>query len=428
MDDSSKTLSPRSFLPLFLLPLLAAALIAVACGDATPAEREAKPAAVPVPETPADIFRAELNESLREPDPFLRAQRLGALLPTMGAGSVASVIDAITDDGMVDLRGTEYDLLVRAWARFHPEAAAQWALTRSDLIYRTAVLHAALFTWASMDPQAAAAATWGWSTAAKGLERVVPSALVRGWYRHGNSPELVEFVRTRPMGMLRQRALSVYIRVAAQTDGPAAIMQWAESLDDEDDDRFKLSAFRIVAAELTIADVEAGLRWCEKYCDTEYGKNMRSRIARTWATRDGPAALEWLSKGPAGNQRDFDIRLAYARWIRVNSKEALEWLPAQEGEGGLPDWLQSALPPYSRAVATSSPAKAVEWAEKIKDEKTREPIVVFAARIWLGVDKPAAEAWLEQASLSEEALEQIRSGPEVPNRPPADPGDDDDDA
>jgi hypothetical protein len=55
------------------------------------------------------------------------------------------------------------------------------------------------------------------------------------------------------------------------------------------------------------------------------------------------------------------------------------------------------------------------WAERIEEEDRREAAMILVAQLWRGVDEDAAEAWLEEASLSDEAREKARSP--LPDRP-----------
>jgi cyanate lyase len=88
-----------------------------------------------------------------------------------------------------------------------------------------------------------------------------------------------------------------------------------------------------------------------------------------------------------------------------------------------PEWLKDLYGEYARKLAADSPAEAIRWAERIENAGERELTVVRIARRWLKQDEEAAEAWLEQSSLSERALRQARNTSAPDYLPAADPGD-----
>jgi hypothetical protein len=49
----------------------------------------------------------------------------------------------------------------------------------------------------------------------------------------------------------------------------------------------------------------------------------------------------------------------------------------------------------------------VEWAQRIQREREREVVLIRIARIWRASDEAAADAWLEQSPLSEEARAKV---------------------
>jgi hypothetical protein len=261
-------------------------------------------------------------------------------------------------------------------------------------------------TWAEADPQAAVSAAWPWATQTTTLERIVPSALVRGWFAANNPPELAQWIQALPVGIPRQRAIAAYVRVVIQAQGSEAVKRWAESLPD-DDATYKLAVFRRVVDALSKLDIEAGLRWCDSQCDGPYGSNMRSLIARNWVASDGASALEWLSSAPEGHERFLATQVTFALWARIDREAALDWMAAQAAVEPIP-WLQAIYPIHAKLVVEDAPADAIESAKRIEDDATREAVLIKVARVWRYLDEAAAEEWLLQSSLSEEARERVR--------------------
>lgn len=409
------------------LPLVGAAItvVGLAACDAAPPQPDATPAPTESATPTAaddldDIVRKSLVEILRDPDPYARARRLGTLLPTLGPESVSAVKE-ILGDRSLDPRASELELLLRYWASYEPAEALLWAKERSRLGYREAALFAALSTWAEADGRAAAGASWGWVVESKSFERILPIALIRGWYAGaaGDTRDLTEFMRSLPIGIPRQRALSVYLRVAMENDGADAATAWASSLPDEsEDDRiYKLEVFRRAMDRLSILDLDAGLRWCEEQCYGPYGDNLRSIIARNWVLRDGPAALAWLAATREDQERELAIRLSFGLWADRDREAAFEWFREVTADEP-PAWLAPTYPAYARLLSGEDPVTAIAWAGRIEHDAEREQMLVNVARVWRYLDEDAADEWLLTSPLSEEAREKARLAPKRAMLPP----------
>jgi len=401
------------------LALLCAAVCAfglIAC-DAEPPGKTAvsqplAPEEVEPGETISHVVRDALAEILRDKDPLSRAKRLGTLLPTLGSESVA-VVEPTVEDMQFDLEATDLELLMRYWATYEPEDASNWAKSRSNPIFRVAAIYAALKTWAEMDPQAAVDAAWQWGEENPALADVVPLALVRGWYASGGIEGLWEFIRSTGTGVGQKRTIAAYIRAMIQSEGPEAAMRWAEST--PDDDAYKRTIYRQLASALPYFDVESAIRWCDAHCDGPLGDGLRSRIGQNWLRREGPAALAWLSTAPESHDNDLATRMTFQEWVQLDSDTAMAWMAselASQSPGVEPArWLLPILPVYTRYLAPEAPAEAIEWAAWIKDEEDREFVRIACVRLWREEDEAAAEAWLLQSPLSEEAREKARVPP-----------------
>ena len=66
------------------------------------------------------------------------------------------------------------------------------------------------------------------------------------------------------------------------------------------------------------------------------------------------------------------------------------------------------IPLYIKFLAPDEPAKAIELAAWLEDKEKSEQMIIASARIWRQQDEAAAEAWLLQSPLSEEAREKAR--------------------
>jgi len=385
-----------------------------ACDATTPQNASVSPPAQPgaigageaiaAGETLTDVVRAALADVVRDPDAFSRARRLGALLPTLGPELVPAAVETLGNPTL-DLGATEVELLVRFWATHQGEEASRWAVEKSPPGFRSAAIFASLARWAETDPWAAASAAQRWSRRPD-VREAVQIALVEGWFA-ANPDELAQFIHDMGMGFFQQRALLTYLRAMIKTQGIDAAVRWAEAVPD-DDAAYRTAVYRQVIAVLALFDHEAAVRWCDAHCDGPHGKHLRNLLGMQWAVRDGAAALAWLSSAPEGHAKDLAVRSAFGEWGRADREAALGWMEAQT-TGELDPWLRPIIPVYAQLLAQDSPAEGIKWAERIESDDDREILLVRFARAWRQIDEAAAETWLLQSSLSEEAREKVRS-------------------
>jgi hypothetical protein len=364
------------------------------------------------PQTPAAAAplgsaepRAAILDVLRERDAFARASRLSTLLPALGPEAVPQV-RATLENLATDRSGVEIALLVRFWAIHAPKDAVTWALLKSPTGYRSGAIGAAFEPWAKVDPEAAGKRIQTMSLLPDAKLDAAEIAVVRGWFESG-LPGLEDYIRDLGMGVPQQRALGVFARNAIQRDGPEAIARWAESIPDEDE-TFKLDAFRQLGTQLAMIDPAAARAWCDAHCEGPFGTTLRQLIAQRWAAQDGRAAMQWLSTAPAGKERDWAVKGAFRGWFRSDRESLSSWVAAM-GLDGVEPWFQPALEGYAIWVGATDPSEGMKWAAVITDDVDRERTFVTIARRWHLLDESAADAWIEQSPLSEEARERART-------------------
>ena len=269
--------------------------------------------------------------------------------------------------------------------------------------------------WAAVDPEAALVA----AQAMRGhtepeVIRTAEVALVRGWFESGHAG-LEQYIRDLGRSIQRQRALFAYALAILRKQGSEALMRWAESVP-EADAVYKLSVYRQVTSALGVFDRDAALRWCDAHCDGPYGSGLRQRIARPWLRDEGGVPpLEWLSREPEGEDKETSLRVIFATWGIIDREAALDWMAAQTAGEPAP-WVRSIFAHYAKLLAADSPAKAIEWAERVEDDREREAALILVAHMWRQQDEAASEAWLLQSSLSEEAREKARKPVPAPPR------------
>ena len=360
------------------------------------------------PASAPDPDRVAISEILRDPDIFVRARRLGTLLPTLGPDSVSELSGIFTDPTLsYNIGGTEIELLTHYWAIHDPRAASTWAVEKSPRAYRRAALFATFPVWAKAEPFAALDAAKAWTTSHPDSSEALAIALIRGWYAAGDPPELREFIRSLGVTFNRQRAISAYTRVKLRAEGPDAVMRWAETVSDESA-KYKLGVYRQVAFALAPYDIDAALAWCTAHCDGPYGSSMRTMIVRGWMQTDPVTALAWIAEQPLDHEYPTVLGDTFTSWLKFDREPAMAWMADQVADEP-PKSLASAYSSYSIALAQDyGPAEGIPFAELIEDEQHREITLVILAKEWLKRDQSACEAWLEQSNLSEDARRRVR--------------------
>jgi hypothetical protein len=105
-------------------------------------------------------------------------------------------------------------------------------------------------------------------------------------------------------------------------------------------------------------------------------------------------------------------------WSRVDQAGAKAWLgslsPTAFHDPALQAWAEEIL-------IYQEPLEALGWCERILDPARRQRCLESSARIWYVQDAVAAEAWLQQSPLDEEARSEVRGParqrPAGPRRP-----------
>ena len=360
------------------------------------------------PEEGADPIIAVLDE----PDLFLRAEKLAALLRTFDESRLSEVKKAI-EIPRVGGSVADFALLFRFWAALEPAEAAEWSLEVGHARFKAAAVHTAFEAWGATDPSEALAGVLAANLSDADTRRVAQMALYEGWFSHDRAG-LEEYARSLGPGQQRQRVIYAYALSLASADGTKAVTEWAESIPDEPR-HFKESVFRQVMNALVWVDVNGAVAWCERQCDGEWGRSLRMMImrGRLRSGESGAPVLEWIATMPSeteeqAKKRDVALRTTFATWVYRDAAEALEWMKRMTSAADRPEWLHLLYPRYALLLASDSPRDAMAQAEQIVDRDRREGTMIRVAQIWREADEQAADAWIDQSPLSDEARERAR--------------------
>jgi hypothetical protein len=365
------------------------------------------PAAPVASEATLQALRASLASALEIEDPYQRVHQLATLLPGIETGSGAELKHALVVGSKMGMGAPEYELLVRSWAAQDPQAAVEWLLTQSGSIYRIPAIELAVAAWASKDPaDAVANVSWAAQTADRELAQAVQQGIVRGWFQV-DRPGLEKYIEGLGGGIEQQRSILAYLLAIQRSEGSDAVMRWAEAVPEENV-VYKRAVFREVAMALAWSDPPAAERWCEAQCEGPYGKALRSTIVRVRIqnSEDGTAVMKWVTETPESESQLHALRIGFQLWAIRDEPEALAWM--EQNIADAKPWVPRLYGAYARQLAVRSPARGIEWAEKIEAPDTRQEMLVRIARKWRRQDPAAADAWIEKSELSEKQREAAR--------------------
>lgn len=353
-----------------------------------------------------------LREALGEPDVIERQQRTAQLLERLDADPLLDV--AALYERMIPLiDASELAAFFAAWARFDTigalEYAGSWRLPEMRK-QREIGLRAAIQVWAQRDPEAASLAAEQIGTETPTLRGAMREALAMGWARSPQGQEgLADFLAGLPPLRDRHEIIDGVARELVRGGGAEAALGWAEPIlrDGDHDLVFKRSVFRAVAAAAAQWDPVRTAAWAEEHSRADYAEDGVSIVAKYWGRRNGEAALNWLGEQPAGELRDQAVREAFGEWSKTDPLTARDWL-VEEKPAALRD---PALEFKANRIVDLEPERALGFCERIEDAGRRRSCLESTAKIWYAKDAVAAETWLQQSSLDEEARSRVRERP-----------------
>jgi hypothetical protein len=371
-----------------------------------------------------DDFRAAIRAALGEKDGFDRAQRTTRILQQLDSENVADV--AAVYDQLIHILG-ESDLrpFVSAWAQFDPAAAFDhtlgWTLDKQKI-----GAAAAIEGWAMRDPVEALRAYEETSARIPRLSEDLFLNMLTGWlYSDGGG--LDEYLA----GLSKSRQDMAIARVAAKLmrhGGADATIRWVNSIvrNEAYENRFKRWVFRRGVRIVGRSDPERTAAWAMEHTGHAYAQDAPRIVAEHWGSRDGRAALQWVRDHPSEDLQALAVREAFRTWSKSNRKAAVEWLETET----LTAFHDPAIGFHAKGLSDPAPEEAVVWCERILDPERQLRCFDIAAPKWYQRDPVAAETWLQQSPLDEEARRAVRN-PEIRRQqqrwgragqnPPADP-------
>lgn len=170
----------------------------------------------------------------------------------------------------------------------------------------------------------------------------------------------------------------------------------------------QVAAIDAVAQAHAGRDPEPAIDWALAWTDVHSGRVARHALARALVVRELRAALERITRRPAGAGRDDMLVAAAGAWARQDAPAALTWLRA---------WPEDELKPRLTSgigfeMAQTQPARAVDVADLLPAGRNRWLLLSAIAQTWVAVDAKAALAWAGQLPAGE-AREAALAGAET---------------
>ena len=361
-------------------------------------------------ESPKNLAAA-IEAALGEPDVLDRAERIARLLQDLGPENVAEVVEVY--DRMLNILG---ELAIRpfvaGWARFDPEAALRHTLRWPLRDKKELGAGTTLETWALHDPDAARRAYEQVIKKNPGLQEVLFFDLLTGWV-YSDQEGVEDYISNAPPGVLN----TAVSRVAAKTlrrGGIDALIRWVNSITGNDayEDLFKKKAFQRGSRMVARWDHERAAAWAIENRDQVFASDGPRIVAEQWGMTDGPAALEWVRNYPDEEKQYEAAREAFRTWFESDRNGAADWLKSES----LTAFHDPIIMYYAKEMGYSAPAEAVGWCERILNERRRLGCLKRMAAKWYRRDALAAETWLQQSPLDEEARRGVRAPPKPKQR------------
>jgi hypothetical protein len=381
--------------------------VILGCSDG---EAGSKAAAVSVGDDPA----ATILENFADRDLLGRTERLISILRAIGPDQVGAFEKALNGLSFPH-REIDRVLILAAWSEFDAPAATRWAIRkeRSDVVQRT-MFSESVYRWAFNDPESFVVDQEVASFAAVGYDSAMLRSFVTGWFDSG-TPRLEEFVRNLERGTInRQRAIATFVALKTARDGPAAMIEWMQTL--KGDNQYKVVVASHASAQIVNLDSKMATDWCAEICDTPIGKDVPHIMVAAWVRESPEEAMEWIIEQPNGFSTRTGARAAYRHFVVDDRERAAAWMETTTEEERRRRVMAGPIGMYINIVSgDNQPLKAIEWLNYIEEEEFRDVGLLGTLRRWYRRDQAATEEWLAQSSTSDELKAKVRVQALPPN-------------
>ena len=345
---------------------------------------------------------AVLGESLRLSDRLTRTRRILDLAETLSPGEFEEVVEAFRADGISHLRGTEYSLLLNAWVKADPFAAAEYVETNDDSSGSRRTVIAA---WAAIDPLGAKAWIADREDAGNSNDWIV--GLVSGVA--GNDPlQALQFIEELEPGGTRAKSMAVVMPHVLQ-HGFEYATEWVAGIGNEELQR---GTARALARELARLDANQAGAWVSTMESGPARREAVAIVSDQWAREDLESARQWADGLPEETRNEAAEGIA-----RYMAKQDPEGTAAWLGSLGTSPDLDAARRMFIHESTKKAPQVDLEAVHTLSSVTEQEKVYHRVLKEWSEKNAKDVRTWV---TYNAEALPPsivIRHLPKPPKEP-----------
>jgi hypothetical protein len=259
-------------------------------------------------------------------------------------------------------------------------------------------LNALVTSWSSLDPEAASKFVDDLGDTKTSLNQTARNNIAYNWGTLDPNAAL-EWVRKQDTDYFDVSYLyNQVIKGWSFKDIATASAYVAQHLDDPAADR----AAATVAEAMFARNPDNATAWITQMPQGSPRSEAELTIANTWSEKDPVSASHWMATLPTDDQNDIVGRIA-THWANNDWPEASRWIETLNGE--VRDRALSAAMNRDNATENDSLTLALS----IRNDELRHDRIEGVIRNWSYSDAQAAEAWVNNSSLSPEERDHLRS-------------------
>jgi hypothetical protein len=322
---------------------------------------------------------AALNDSLRLTDRLARTRRVLDLADTLSPDEFPAMVEALRNSNLARIRGTEYSLLLNAWVKADPYAAAEYIEGNDESGGSRETVIAA---WAAQDPQAAAA--WIAGRDDPGGTNNWMVGLLRGVA--STDPTLaLEYLEKLKPGRTRSSGMKAVLPHVLQ-NGFEFATGWVAQIGDVDLQR---GTARTLARDLTRIDAGQAGEWISTMASVPARRDASEVVSDQWARRDLEGARAWAESLPENTRTEAAEGVA-RHMARADPERTATWLNSL---GTNPD-LDGARRIFIWESSSRAPQVALENVYTLSKQSEQEKTYHQVLKGWSSRDSEAVKTWV----------------------------------